>query len=580
MIYPHWMPLHRGAFGPYTDKNVFEKWNPAIIKIVWNGSTIPYLEDFPPNAKIIWRNHPLSEEFHSGLNTAEMMRFSGLELPNTSIIGDNGLPQNGSARDGRYVPKIAARAALELPTPEQAASVYVRNAVEVAEYCESRGIPRTRLLFEGPNEYPVWSHGYDGLARLEAARLRGLHANGLFGVVSNLGVGWPGNTGKDMPPVWAWALPFINEMRNGDYLGTHEYWSLAGITQNWRWWAGRILQCPYNVPVIVTEGGIDVGVEGVATAKKGWLDLPGTTDEKAARYLNELWQYCEAVHADGRVKAMTVYTYDGNRSDWGQFDIRIEQFIVAFLQRVRATGLPKPGNIAMEQTLTEMLSSEFGNDFENIASSLPHHATKRYAKRPIAQIDRVVLHHTDTGSTTWQAIARYHVASLDWPGIGYHVGIQTRSGRVIVSLLNTPETVSYHAHQIGNNNGLAVAVMGKFDTASPSDAEEMTIRRVVDVIRRWATWNRNIPVQGHGDVPGNDTACPGNALKSIIPSLNTHDHLPEYETATDPAIVVQKIRWWKEEEVRQREAGNIERADKIAYSSIKLLYRLERMLAT
>jgi len=408
MIYPHWMPLHRGSFGPYTDKDVFKTWNPKIIKIVWDGSKVPYLEDIPPNAKIIWRNYPLSEEFHGGLNTAGMMRFSGLELPDISIIGDNGLPQNGSARDGRYVPKIASRAALELPTPEQAASVYVRNAVEVAEYCESRGIPRTRLLFEGPNEYPVWSHGYDGLARLEAARLRGLHSNGLFGVVSNLGVGWPGNTGKDTPPVWAWALPFINEMRDGDYLGVHEYWSLAGITQNWRWWAGRILQCPYNVPVIVTEGGIDVGVEGVATAKKGWLDLSGTLEQKVARYLNELWQYCEAVHADGRVKAMTVYTYDGNRNDWGQFDIRLELFVEKLLARVQGSGLPVAG--------------------------------------------------------------------------------------------------------------------------------------------------------------------------TIKPPTSDDDYLPEFEPSNDPATIAEKLRWWKEEEVRQREMWQTARADAIAYSSVKLLYRLEAML--
>lgn len=577
MISTHWMPLHHGGFGNFTDSQVLREWNPPFVKIVWDGTRIPYVNEIPPDAKIIWRNYPLSEEFHGGLDLGIRSNVVPVVV---GSVGANMLPQNGSGRDSRYVPKIATRAPENLLTPEQAAQVYVQNAIETAAYCESQGISRSRLLFEGPNEYPVWAHGYAGLARLEKARLRGLHAAGLRGVVVNLGVGWPGNTGPDAPPVWEWANDLVNEFADGDYLGVHEYWSLSGIAQNWRWWAGRMLQCPHRVPFLITECGIDVGVEGVANAKKGWLDLPGSMDDKVSRYINELWQYCDALKDDGRAKGAIVYTYDGNRSDWGQFDIRIEQFIGAFLQRIQATGLPKPGNIAMDQTLTEMLSSEFGNDFENIASSLPHHATKRYTKRPVAQIDRVVLHHTDTGATTWQAIARYHVASLDWPGIGYHVGIQTRSGRVIVSLLNTPETVSYHAHQIGNDKGVAVAVMGRFDTASPSDAEEMTIRRVVDVIRRWTTWNRNIPVQGHGDVPGNDTACPGNALKSIIPSLNTHDHLPEYETATDPAIVVQKIRWWKEEEVRQREAGNIERADKIAYSSIKLLYRLEHMLAT
>lgn len=520
MIYPHWMPLHRGNIGNRTDKSVFDEWKPDIIKIVWDGSTIPYLEDIPPNAKIIWRNYPLSEEFHGGLDITSRLKSQSVEIGGVEVIGGNGHPQNGSGRDALYVPKAATRAVSNLPTPEQAAEVYVRNAVEVASYCESRGVAKSRLLFEGPNEYPVWAHGYAGLARLEKARLRGLHAAGLRGVVVNLGVGWPGNTGPDTPPVWEWANDLVNEFADGDYLGVHEYWSLSGIAQNWRWWAGRMLQCPHRVPFLITECGIDVGVEGVANAKKGWLDLPGSMDDKVSRYINELWQYCDALKDDGRVKGAIVYTYDGNRSDWGQFDIRIEQFIVAFLQRVRATGLPKPGNIAMEQTLTEMLSSEFGNDFENIASSLPHHATKRYAKRPIAQIDRVVLHHTDTGTTTtWQAVARYHVASLDWPGIGYHIGVQTRGGREIVSLLNTPDTVSYHAHQVGNDYGLAVCLAGRFATTAPSAGEVETLRRVVAVLRRWATW-KTLGVQGHRDVAGNDTACPGDALAALLPVIS------------------------------------------------------------
>ncbi len=62
---------------------------------------------------------------------------------------------------------------------------------------------------------------------------------------------------------------------------------------------------------------------------------------------------------------------------------------------------------------------------------------------------------------------------------------------------------------------------------------------------------------------------------------NWHDAplpLPEDETATDPATLAEKCRWWLEEEQRQREAGNEARANTIRLSLIKLLYRLEDSL--
>jgi len=60
------------------------------------------------------------------------------------------------------------------------------------------------------------------------------------------------------------------------------------------------------------------------------------------------------------------------------------------------------------------------------------------------------------------------------------------------------------------------------------------------------------------------------------------EHLPENETATDAPTLAEKVRWWVEEETRQREQGNLERANAIRYSLINrengLLYRLERVL--
>lgn len=175
----------------------------------------------------------------------------------------------------------------------------------------------------------------------------------------------------------------------------------------------------------------------------------------------------------------------------------------------------------MTQTLSAMLAAEFGPAFEDVHATLPHHATKTYSTRPLSDISMVVLHHTEAPrATTWDTVARYHVEHNGWPGIGYHVAIRDFEGVCMVSLVNTPQTRSYHAHTAGNNHGLAICVAGRFDYDVPTSAEIDALQRTVAVIRRWATWCEWVPVVRHGDVPGNDTACPGQHWRDIVPQLN------------------------------------------------------------
>ena len=60
---------------------------------------------------------------------------------------------------------------------------------------------------------------------------------------------------------------------------------------------------------------------------------------------------------------------------------------------------------------------------------------------------------------------------------------------------------------------------------------------------------------------------------------------PQDETATDPATIAEKVRWWQEEAVRQLEAAGVDRGSRamqIMYGLVNLddglLYRLERTL--
>jgi hypothetical protein len=173
-------------------------------------------------------------------------------------------------------------------------------------------------------------------------------------------------------------------------------------------------------------------------------------------------------------------------------------------------------------SLKELLSAEFGADFEDISGALPKHASLRYTQRPLSEVPFIVLHHTDAArAVTWASVAAYHVNDPDhqWPGIGYHIGVRDVGGRCVVNLLNPPELRSYHAH-IEGNKGIAVCVAGKFGVDIPSTAERNTLQRIVAVARRWATWRQSLPVLGHGQVPGNQTDCPGEHLKALLPALN------------------------------------------------------------
>jgi hypothetical protein len=115
--------------------------------------------------------------------------------------------------------------------------------------------------------------------------------------------------------------PIVNEMIAGEYLGSHEYWWMDGPGQNWLWWAGRFMQSKFTVPRLITECGMDQGVvQGGMLG--GWKNLPGTIEEKAARYVGDLAWYANRLKIDGRVKAIFPFTFDMGSNHWEYMNVR------------------------------------------------------------------------------------------------------------------------------------------------------------------------------------------------------------------------------------------------------------------
>jgi hypothetical protein len=302
ILCPHWIPTHHSN----TDTDVFRAWNPPFIKVVSVDARPPYLNELPAGAKIILRNHPMSEGFGN-------------------------------------------RAFIDIPDAQAQAMRDVAVCREMAGYArETYGIRDAQLLFEGRNEPMVWSTEPPPLtAAYYAAFLIGLHVIGLRGVALNLGVGWPGNDGKDRPPMWAPFKPVIDAMERGDYIGLHEYWAGNGPEENWKWWAGRFTQCPYDVPMLITECGVDFGVVGLGG--NGWLSqyMPGEAPaQKAAKYVSDLARYEELARPDGRAVSVFIFTHDGQEQDWWTFDTRHPEFtnrLVAYTNTMANVPLP-PGS--------------------------------------------------------------------------------------------------------------------------------------------------------------------------------------------------------------------------------------------
>lgn len=289
----HWIPTHRDS----TDKVTFKSWNPAVFKLVTTDVKIPYLEDVPANSKLLIRHHPMSE-----LN------------------------------DQRSSPDF-------IRNPESFGDQHAQMCYSMMTYCEANGIPKSRLLFEGLNEPQLWAGESPAIVNRYYKRfLSNLHNINCNGVIGNFGVGWPGNGGGIGAAVqWSFFEDAISEMRTGDFLGLHEYWALTGVKENWTWWAGRYKQCPYDVPILITETGIDTGVTG--TSYGGWRSLPlGTNDAKAARYVDELFEYAQICYDDGRIYCIMPFTYDIGSPHWEQFNLKDQTFLNAWWKRVEKTG--------------------------------------------------------------------------------------------------------------------------------------------------------------------------------------------------------------------------------------------------
>jgi len=144
----------------------------------------------------------------------------------------------------------------------------------------------------------------------------------------------------------------------------------------------------------------------------------------------------------------------------------------------------------------------------DIVDTLPQHSSKRYSTRSRSDIKYLVIHHTAIpAEVPIVRIARYHVDSNGWPGIGYHYYIDAQ-GKIF--LVNRMETVAYHARE-ANSSGLAVCLAGNFMTEIPTEAQ----LKAAGHLCAWLLQELNLDeeaIKGHSDFI--KTQCPGDQWMS------------------------------------------------------------------
>lgn len=240
------------------------------------------------------------------------------KMPNTLIV----------LRSWNFDDLNGQRWAELMQNPTAAGEAIIDRWIAMAD---TLGVDYSRTVFMLWNEPHEWEGDAAKrnlvTATLAAMRRRKKLRPQMMLLLINLGVGWPGNhdtaTVKDTPPDWSPYEPIHQEMMIDkiDLLGLHEYWMKSGPQANFKWMAGRFLQCPWQVPIIIGEaaysGAVGKPQGSVPTELQGWA-VSGLTAEQ---YMAQLIAYNEICRSDPRIIGWECYLVDYANREWQAKDI-------------------------------------------------------------------------------------------------------------------------------------------------------------------------------------------------------------------------------------------------------------------
>lgn len=331
LIGSHWIPVHNRKI----DLDFIAAANAPFNKIVGGPldvSQVSAAYAVSRGSKIILRDHPLSEQ-HSDYraNPAATGVRHALEM----IAHFERMERQAAARG---IPFPSKREVVLIGMNEPILDAGPRADMNYDEW-----LTRTRELSWILRDYTI-------------SFMNTLTAKGYIGGAFNISVGWPTNLKDNHPSYWGFFDGVEEAIRkNGGYLVLHEYFSFDGPSYNAGWWAYRFRHCPWNVPIIIGECGVDQYVKDGNKEKstRGWKGMHKDENVAWERYVDMLIEYEAECFLDPRIVGITPFTFDCNHDDWGSFDIgeRWQSLIRAIETRIsknrqRPTGSPQTKYIA------------------------------------------------------------------------------------------------------------------------------------------------------------------------------------------------------------------------------------------
>lgn len=265
-----------------SDRDYIAKLQPPVIRIL------------DPDVQQIAELHALAPE--------------AIIAPRTWAIDDN---------DGAAVRDLMVDAS---GTGRKHANQYHAQLIQWQNEALQRGLrlpPTERIYFNAANE-PNQGGSSQKIAEYNIAFLEMCTIHRIRATALCLGVGWPANKGPDTPVDWAPYAGIVDLIKRGDHwLELHEYNYKTGPEDGWGWLAGRHLQCPFDVRILLGEIGIDNYVDAERWRReggnRGWQGHvePSIYADMIERHIRG---------SDTRVIAALPFITDYRSNAWESFD--------------------------------------------------------------------------------------------------------------------------------------------------------------------------------------------------------------------------------------------------------------------
>lgn len=408
------------------------------------------------------------------------------------------------------------------------------------------------------------------LARKAALDIEGMKLAerlGKVGVIGCFSVGMP-----DLPE-WTRYRPALEyAAAHGHLLGLHEYgggelgmdvgleqgpggrllgWYCLRYRRVLAWAAAVGLAMP---KIVITEAGIDDLSPAVMPKTRGYKAARNIHPFHIGDYAAQAGRYARRLAEDAsQVVGWVDFGFGASDPQWAGFNLATDaQMPGRMVQEMRAlpeAPAPPPPKEEPTMDIVAHLRSALGSRFSDLRTVLPDvdGPNGRFGRRALTAIRTIAVHHSAGPKTqTARAIYDFHIGpQRGWGGIGYHFLI--RQGQV--HLVGDPETARACVKDL-NASVLCVCLTGDYTREALDDRDAEALALTVEALQAWAQaqLGHRLAVKGHGELPGQQTACPGTNLLPLVRELDKRGTAAPKPPAAGPNMA--KVVWALEEATR------------------------------